>query len=188
MCQCVILDCWWWNCCGAFCAGLHDALFLISCWLMKPPEMSNQQCCVVGEWTGYGGNCFCYGSLCCAPDFVKSYSSSLKWVAANSWFKSDFISKLFYSLFWVIKYSLLLFSYTTINCYCSDRSVMLNNSLNFGDFIYFTNTLIIDKNFSHVLWNDGKTWKQTAKPFQLPNDILLHKQNTFIIHSKDSIF
>ncbi len=35
--------------------------------------MRDPNCCNVG-WTGYGGNLFCYGSLCCAPDYVREYS------------------------------------------------------------------------------------------------------------------
>lgn len=71
MCQCVLADCCWWNCCGEMCAGWHDALFCISCWLCKPAEMTNPSCCSMCVWTGYGGNCFCYGILCCAPEYVK---------------------------------------------------------------------------------------------------------------------
>lgn len=25
-------------------------------------------------WTGFGGNCICYGELCCAPEAVINYS------------------------------------------------------------------------------------------------------------------
>lgn len=31
-------------------------------------------CCKMCVWTGWGGNCLCYGELCCAPEAVKNYS------------------------------------------------------------------------------------------------------------------
>lgn len=74
MCQCVILDCWWCNCCGEMCAGWTEALLCMSCWILKPQEMSNQACCSCCTWTGCGNNFFCYGGICCAPDYVKDFS------------------------------------------------------------------------------------------------------------------
>ena len=69
MCQCVLCDCLWWNCYGVCCAGLHQAYCCVSCWLCKPEEMTNQECCDFG-WVGYGGNFFCEGMVLCAPDYV----------------------------------------------------------------------------------------------------------------------
>jgi hypothetical protein len=79
MCQCVICDCWWCNLCGACCAGWHWSFFVISCWVCKPLELVgfDPECCHCCTWTGYGGNFFCYGSLCCAPEAVKMYSRTL---------------------------------------------------------------------------------------------------------------
>ena len=74
MCQCVLCDCCWWNFCGVCCAGYHIAYCCVSCWMCKPPEMTNQECCECGTCTGYGGNFFCEGMLLFAPDFVIQYS------------------------------------------------------------------------------------------------------------------
>lgn len=35
MCQCLLCDCCWWNCCGV-CAGVHHAYFCASFWCCKP--------------------------------------------------------------------------------------------------------------------------------------------------------
>ena len=35
-------------------------------------------CC--DGWTGYGGNFFCYGGVCCAPHYVASYSRTVSQV------------------------------------------------------------------------------------------------------------
>lgn len=76
MCQCVLCDCFWWNCCGICCAGFHQSWFCVAYWCCKPEELTamDPDCCKIGEWTGWGGNCCCYGELCCAPDAVKNYS------------------------------------------------------------------------------------------------------------------
>lgn len=74
MCQCLLCDCWWCNCCGICCAGWHAAFCCLSCWLCKPIEMINPDCCNVCMCTGYGGNFLCYGNVMCAPDYVKDYS------------------------------------------------------------------------------------------------------------------
>ena len=85
MCQCMCCDCWWVNYCGVCCAGWHSALFCISCWLCKPMEMQNfdPDCCRLCAWTGYGGNFFCYGGVCCAPEGVKMYSRFLNGEGTN---------------------------------------------------------------------------------------------------------
>ncbi len=31
-------------------------------------------CCYCCDSIGYGGNCFCYGSVCCAPAWLQNYS------------------------------------------------------------------------------------------------------------------
>lgn len=76
MCQCVLCDCFWWNVCGVPCAGIHHACFCFSYWCCKPAELADfdPDCCKVCEWTGWGGNCLCYGELCCAPEAVKNFS------------------------------------------------------------------------------------------------------------------
>lgn len=76
MCQCLVCDCWWCNWCGVCCAGWHYAFFCLACWLCKPIEMQNfdPDCCKCLAWTGYGGNFFCYGNVCCAPESVKMFS------------------------------------------------------------------------------------------------------------------
>lgn len=83
MCQCVLCDCWWCNFFGVCCAGWHAAYCCASCWLCKPIEMSNPACCTLCNCTGWGHNCFCYGGLWCAPEFVKEYSRFLKGDGGN---------------------------------------------------------------------------------------------------------
>lgn len=78
MCQCVLCDCCWWNFCGECCAGWMAAYCCLGCWLCKPIEMSNPACCSICTCTGCGHNCFFYGILYCAPDYVKEYSRFLK--------------------------------------------------------------------------------------------------------------
>lgn len=75
MCQCIIADCWWCNCCGICCAGWLYALCCVSCWLCKPLELINEECCHIGFCAGYGGNLCCYGSVCCAPEYLIQYSN-----------------------------------------------------------------------------------------------------------------
>lgn len=31
-------------------------------------------CCYCCETSGYGSNCFCYGAVCCAPNWLQRYS------------------------------------------------------------------------------------------------------------------
>ena len=80
MCQCVLFGCWWCNICGEMCAGVHEALFLCSCWLCKPDEIAKADpaCCHCLDCDGWGGHFFCYGCVCCAPRYVKNYSDYLK--------------------------------------------------------------------------------------------------------------
>ncbi len=80
MCQCMIADCCWVNCCGVFCAGLAENMLFCSCWICKQPilETIKPGCCICGEMVGLGGNGFCTGYICCAPDWVKNYSKKLE--------------------------------------------------------------------------------------------------------------
>ena len=79
MCQCLIADCIWCNLCGICNAGWVEALLFCACWIAKPQEIQNAKpdCCVCGEFVGYGGNFFFYGMYCCAPEYVINYSKSL---------------------------------------------------------------------------------------------------------------
>jgi hypothetical protein len=74
MCQCVLCDCWWCNLCGEFCAGAAINFFVLGCWVLKPEDMKNPACCSACTWTGLGDNLFCWGGICCAPDYVKDWS------------------------------------------------------------------------------------------------------------------
>lgn len=79
MCQCMVCDCWWMNCCGA-CAGLSDNLCCIGFWCCSPDSFPPEakKCCFCFESTGFGGNCLCTGGVCCVPDWLKKWSSSQK--------------------------------------------------------------------------------------------------------------
>lgn len=76
MCQFLCCDCWWFNCCGVPCGGLHDAICICSYWLCKPPGLQaiDPECCHICAFDGWGGNCFCWGNVCCASDAVKQWS------------------------------------------------------------------------------------------------------------------
>jgi hypothetical protein len=76
MCQCLCCDCWWINYCGIVCAGWHYAICICSYWLCKPDDLANidPNCCHICDCDGYGGNQCCCGSICCAPDTVKTWS------------------------------------------------------------------------------------------------------------------
>ena len=77
MCQCILCDCWWCNWCGVCCAGWADHELCCSCWICKPDDllMIDPECCHCCDGcAGYGGNFFCQGSICCAPDWVRNWS------------------------------------------------------------------------------------------------------------------
>jgi len=42
----------------------------------KPPALANidPECCHICAMDGWGGNCFCWGNICCAPKAVKDWS------------------------------------------------------------------------------------------------------------------
>ena len=69
-------DCWWINLCGVVCGGWHSALLCVSCWACKPGELQaySPNCCECCTWTGIGGNFFCYGGVCCAPEALAMFS------------------------------------------------------------------------------------------------------------------
>ena len=75
MCQCLPCECWWCNCFGT-CGGLAYLLCFCGYWCCKNEEMlrHNLSCCYCCETSGYGYNCFCYGSVCCAPNWLQRYS------------------------------------------------------------------------------------------------------------------
>lgn len=75
MCQCLPCDCWWCNCCGV-CGGFSELMCCFGFWCCKPDEMLRQSsaCCYCCESSGYGGNFFCHGGVCCAPLWLQTYS------------------------------------------------------------------------------------------------------------------
>ena len=78
MCQFLCCDCWWCNWCGAY-AGVHNAACICSYWLCKPDDLSaiDPECCHICACDGWGGNCCCWGDICCAPDSVKQWSQMM---------------------------------------------------------------------------------------------------------------
>jgi hypothetical protein len=76
MCQFLCFDCWWCNFCGIVCGGVHNAICVCSYWLCKPEELAaiDPECCHIMACDGWGGNCFFFGDICCAPDSVKEWS------------------------------------------------------------------------------------------------------------------
>ncbi len=75
MCQCLPCECWWCNCCGT-CAGFAYLYCCCGFWCCKNDEMKrvSDACCYCCESSGYGGNFFCYGCVCCAPTWLQTYS------------------------------------------------------------------------------------------------------------------
>ena len=75
MCQCLPCECWWCNFFGV-CGGYAQLVCCIGYWCCKPEEMLRHSlaCCYCCESSGYGYNCFCYGSVCCAPNWLQKYS------------------------------------------------------------------------------------------------------------------
>ena len=80
MCHCMLCDCFYWNCCGAGCVGIHYALCLASCWLCKPAmlQVTDPNCCHCCEFVGYGGQFCCYGYHCCSPANIKALYASIE--------------------------------------------------------------------------------------------------------------
>ncbi len=76
MCQFVIADCWWHNCCGVICGGWYHAACCCSAWLCMPYHMTqiDPDCCKVGCCVGYGYNHCCWGNVCCITDSFRTYS------------------------------------------------------------------------------------------------------------------
>jgi len=79
--------CWWCNFFGVICGGIHEALCCCSCWLCMPDEAKrirrSDDCCIIGEYVGIGGNLCCYGSVCCSPDYLQQYSAQLSMKSAE---------------------------------------------------------------------------------------------------------
>ncbi len=75
MCQFLICDCWWHNCCG-LCGGWYHAACCCSAWLCMPDEMTqiDPDCCKIGWCLGYGYNHCCWGNVCCVTDSFRTYS------------------------------------------------------------------------------------------------------------------
>jgi len=77
--QCILLDCLWCNCFGVLCGGLAINYLCCRCWILKPEgQASHNPNCFDFGWSGLGGNCLCYGYICCAPDGIKNWSKSIK--------------------------------------------------------------------------------------------------------------
>lgn len=76
MCQFVICDCWWHNCCGVLCGGCYHASCCWSCWLCMPDEMMqiDPDCCKIGCCLGWGYNHCWHGNVCCITDSLRTYS------------------------------------------------------------------------------------------------------------------
>jgi hypothetical protein len=76
--QCLPCNCWWCNCFGvcAGCAHLHNWW---GYWCCKPNELLVQspESCYCCQTTGHGYNCFCFGSVCFAPEWLTRYSKVL---------------------------------------------------------------------------------------------------------------
>jgi len=80
MCQCLPCDCCWWNFCGT-CGGCAELMCCLGWWCCQPDELkralARDVCCLCCESSGYGGNCCCYGVVCCAPQWLQTYSKTL---------------------------------------------------------------------------------------------------------------
>lgn len=76
MCQFLCCDCWWFNCCGILCAGVHTAICICSCWICRPEDLEviDPGCCKMCLCDGWGGNSCCWGSVCCASGAVREWS------------------------------------------------------------------------------------------------------------------
>jgi hypothetical protein len=79
MCQFMCCECWWFNCVGVPCGGLHNAACVCSYWLCKPPDLLaiDPECCHICACDGWGYNTCCWGNVFCAPDAVKQWSRML---------------------------------------------------------------------------------------------------------------
>ena len=155
MCQCVLCDCCWWNVCGVCCAGLHLALCCVSCWLCKPDEMTNQECCQICTFTGCGKNVFFHGMLCCAPDYVISYSQLMN-TQGNSIVGPHSGKPTTSAQFkWFIKYyTILPFLYFTI------KGDLLALSLSHSHFIFFHLYSIEDGRFYMIMLHASSSTKK----------------------------
>ena len=76
MCQFLCCGCWWFNLCGIVNGGVHNAACIYSWWLCKPKDLEaiDPACCHICACDGLGGNCCCFGNICCAPGSVVSWS------------------------------------------------------------------------------------------------------------------
>lgn len=79
MCQLLVCDCWWLNCCGIPCGGFNNSACVCSYWLCKPVDLMaiDPECCHICAFDGWGGNSCCWGGICCAPESVKQWSRML---------------------------------------------------------------------------------------------------------------
>ena len=76
MCQCLLCDCWWCNFCGVPCGGVGINYLCFSLWCCKADDYLkiDPTACHCCEFVGIGGNCFCFGDVCCAPEYLKQWS------------------------------------------------------------------------------------------------------------------
>lgn len=77
MCQCVCCNCWWYNCLGSMMSGCAVGYICCGCWVCKKQDMATRDVtrCYCGDLIGCGGNICCVGSLMCAPDWLKHWST-----------------------------------------------------------------------------------------------------------------
>jgi hypothetical protein len=81
MCQCLPCDCCWWNCCKVPCAGVSFNMICCSVWCCKAEELLSFNydcvtcCCSKGvDRAGCGSVFACWGCICCAPEWLRTYS------------------------------------------------------------------------------------------------------------------
>lgn len=80
MCQFLICDCWWCSCCNVGCLGVGASMCCFGCWSCKHKQIVafDYSCCTCCEQTGFGMECCCVGSVCCAPEWLRAFSKKKK--------------------------------------------------------------------------------------------------------------
>lgn len=80
MCQCVVCDCWWMNCCGECGFGCTEQLCCIGYWCCQPDSIppEGKKCCFCCDRVGCGGGVCCVGGICFSPEWLVKWSNSLK--------------------------------------------------------------------------------------------------------------
>ncbi len=80
MCQTLLCDCWWCSWCKIACLGVGASLCCFGCWCGKHDQIVSfdQNCCTCCEQTGFGLECCCVASVCCAPEWLRNFSKKMK--------------------------------------------------------------------------------------------------------------